>query len=88
MEASDGDNQPRDASPRAVRADHAGERLDGDVGDAEQDPGGGAEHHTVVMGGAPIRGPMISSVPITIRPASKPIIPGPRSASARRAQRA
>ncbi len=26
--------------------------------------------------GAPIRGPMISSVPITIRPASKAIIPG------------
>ena len=29
----------------------AGERLDGDVGDAEQHAGGGAEHHAVVVVG-------------------------------------
>ena len=30
-------------------ADHAGERLDRDVGDAEEDAGRGAEHDAVVL---------------------------------------
>ena len=33
----------------AVGAGDAGERLDRGVGHAEQDPGGGAEHHAVVL---------------------------------------
>ena len=43
MKASHGEMQDRE------RAVEAGERLDGDVGDPEQDAGGGAEHDPVVV---------------------------------------
>ena len=47
----DRDERPRaDSEPeQPVRADEAGERLDRDVGDAEEDAGGGAEHDAVVL---------------------------------------
>ena len=46
----DGDQQPRRReAQQAMRADHAGERLDADVGDTEEDSGSGAEHHAVVV---------------------------------------
>ena len=44
MIASQGETRIADAA-------EAGERLDGDVGDAEQHAGGGAEHDAVVMVG-------------------------------------
>jgi hypothetical protein len=53
----------------------ARERLDGDVGDAEQHARRAAEHDAVVVVGAPMRGPVISSAPIASSPASKAIMP-------------
>ena len=40
-----------EASDRRPMPPSAGERLDGDVGDAEEDAGGGAEHDAVVVVG-------------------------------------
>ena len=40
-----------DEAEHAVGADDAGQRLDGDVADAEEDARGGGEHDAVVLGG-------------------------------------
>ena len=46
-----GDDEPRaEEAEEAVDADDAGERLHGDVADAEEDAGGGREHHAVMLG--------------------------------------
>ena len=48
--AEDGDEEPgRDEDRQEAVAGDAGERLDGDVGDAEEDAGRAAEHDAVVV---------------------------------------
>ena len=58
-----------------IAADAAGarERLDGDVGDAEHDPGRGAEEDAVVLMGRTL-GDQTMKPPTASRPASKLIM--------------